>query len=445
MKEQRDRSRSASEQEKGDWTEVNKGTVEFVGYEKLTCESKILRYRIIKEKNKELYQVVLEKTPFYAESGGQVGDAGYITDGKEKISVVDTQKENDLIVHHTDRLPKDTHAVFTCVVNANKRMATENNHSCTHLMHAALRKVLGNHVEQRGSLVNDKVLRFDFSHFAKMTEKEIAEVEHMVNEKIREDIHLNEKRNVPIDDAKKMGAMALFGEKYGEFVRVITFDENFSVELCGGTHVTSTGQIGIFKIISESSVAAGVRRIEAYTAQGAEQYINENLELLNQIKELLKHPENPVKFVEKLIEDKNQLSKEIEKIQMEQALQIKDQLKKKIKTLNGVNLIVEKVDLPNPDSLKKLSFELKNEVQNILLVLAANVKGNPMISVVVAENLIKSHNLNAGDLVKEFAREISGGGGGQPFFATAGGKNLDGLDNVIHAAKNKFSAELSIK
>ncbi len=444
LKEQKDRSRSAGEQEKGDWTIVHSGNVEFVGYENLTSQSKILRYRTIKEKKKESYQVVLEKTPFYAESGGQVGDTGFITDEHEKILVTDTQKENELIVHYVNKLPSNPDALYQCIVDEHKRKLTENNHSCTHLMHAALRKVLGDHVQQRGSLVNDKILRFDFSHFAKMTDEEIRGVERIVNEKIREDIHLDEKRNIPIDEAKKMGAMALFGEKYGDFVRVITFDKNYSVELCGGTHVPTTGKIGLFKIISESSVAAGVRRIEACTAEGAENYINENLEILEQIKGLLKSPSDPIKLVQNLIEEKNQLSKELEKIQLDQASRIKADLKEKIMQSNDVNLIVEKVTLPSADSLKKLSFELKNEVQNILLVLAADIKGNPMISVVVSENLIKSHDLNAGNLVKEFAREINGGGGGQPFFATAGGKKLEGLDNVIQIAKEKFSAEFSI-
>lgn len=445
MAQQKKRSKADAEQEKGDWVVVNPGDVEFLGYETLTCESKILRYRKIKEKKKEIYQVVLNKTPFYAESGGQVGDTGYLASGAEKIFVIDTQKENDLIVHYVERLPSDVNAVFTSQVNVEKRKLTESNHSSTHLLHAALRKVLGDHVQQRGSLVNDKVLRFDFSHFSKMTDEELREVEKMVNEKIRENIPLDEKRNIPINQAKEMGAMALFGEKYGDFVRVITFDPAYSVELCGGTHVRSTGNIGLFKILAESSVAAGVRRIEAATAAGAEEYINNNLGLLDQLKEAMKQPADPVKFLEKLIEEKNQLGKTIEKYQLEQAIEVKNKLKSAIEKREAVNLIIDKVNLPNADSLKKLSYELKNEVDNLLLVLAADVNGNPMISVMISEELVKKWNLHAGNLVKEFAREINGGGGGQPFFATAGGKKAEGLSNVVDVAKKKFSEEILLK
>ncbi len=445
MKQQKDRSKADAEQEKGDWVVLKSGNATFVGYDVLSCESRMLRYRAVKEKKKEIFQIVLDKTPFYAESGGQVGDTGFLTDGKEKIAIFDTQKENDLIIHYAEKLPAQPEVVFQSVVNEGKRRLTENNHSCTHLLHAALREVLGDHVQQRGSLVTDKILRFDFSHFAKMTDEEIIRVEKIVNEKIRENITLDEKRNVPLAQAREMGATALFGEKYGDFVRVITFDPHFSVELCGGTHVSATGSIGLFKIISESSVAAGVRRIEAVTARGAEEYFNSHLAVLNQLKELMKQPADPVKFLEKMMEEKQQLSREIERYQAERAMQVKDTLKSAIEKRDGVNLIVSQVALPNADSLKKLSYELKNEVDNLLLVLAADVNGAPMVSVMISEELVQKLNLHAGHLVKEFAREINGGGGGQPFFATAGGKKLEGLGNVVEAARRKFSEELLIK
>ncbi len=445
MKQQKDRSRAAGEQEKGDWIIVNDGEVQFLGYESLSSHARILRYRTVKEKKQETYQIVLDKTPFYAESGGQVGDTGLISSKTETIHILDTQKENNLIVHFADKLPQDPGATFTCVVDEKKRRKTENNHSCTHLLHAALRQVLGTHVQQRGSLVNDKILRFDFSHFAKIEKEQLREIEQIVNRKIREDIPLNEKRNVPIEKAKSLGAMALFGEKYGDFVRVITFDADYSVELCGGTHVAATGKIGMFKIISESSIAAGVRRIEAVTGEGAEEYVDQNLDLLAEIKELLKHPKEPVKVIEKILEEKNSLMKELESAQLEKSLVIKEDLKKKAQPVDGANVILEQVTLPNADVLKKLSFELKNEVDNILLVLAADIKGSPMISVVVSEDLIKTYDLNAGTIVRELAKEIKGGGGGQPFFATAGGKELAGLSSVIEKAKEQFSEGLLTK
>jgi len=441
MAQQKSRSKAAATQEKEDWVILREADVEFVGYENLTAQANVLRYRKIKEKQKEAYQVVLDVTPFYAESGGQVGDTGWLEKDGKQFPVVDTKKENELIIHFMPALPANLEGPFNAQVDPEKRRLTENNHTCTHLMHAALRKVLGDHVQQRGSLVNDKLLRFDFSHFSKMTEEEIGEVERIVNEKIREDIPLEERRNVPIDQAKAMGATALFGEKYGDFVRMITFDESYSRELCGGTHVNATGKIGLFKIVSESSVAAGIRRIEAVTAKQAEEYVKANLDLLAQIREVLNHPKDPVRMLEKIIDEKQQLSRSLEKFELEQAAQVKHDLIRNIEVINDVNLIIQKVSLPNADSLKKLSFELKNEVDQMLMVLAADVNGNPMVSVMISEELLTSLDLHAGQLVKEFAREIKGGGGGQPFFATAGGKDLAGLDNVITAARNKFTPE----
>ena len=443
MQEQKNRSKSAAAQEKGDWIEVRPGSdVAFLGYDTLTAKSKILRYRQLKDKKRTIYQIVLDQTPFYAESGGQVGDTGYLEANGQKVSVIDTQKENELIVHHTKELPQNLEVEFEAVVNVRKRKLTENNHSCTHLLHAALRQVLGDHVQQRGSLVTDKVLRFDFSHFAKMTDEEIAEVERLVNEKIREDIQLNEKRNIPIEEARAMGAMALFGEKYGDYVRVVTFDPNYSVELCGGTHVSATGKIGFFKIISESSVAAGVRRVEAYTADTAEQFINDKMHLLEEVKEVLKNPKDVLKAVQTLLDEKSKMQKQIEQFQLQQVQMTKNSILQERKEVNGINVIVAKASFPSADSLKKLSFEMKNEVEKLFMVLAADIEGKPQISVVIDDQLVKEKDLHAGNLVKDLAKNIQGGGGGQPFFATAGGKDINGLQAVVETANDIVKEKL---
>jgi alanyl-tRNA synthetase len=385
----------------------------------------------VKTKKSVQFQIVLDKTPFYAESGGQVGDRGYIQANGERVYVIDTKKENELTIQITEKLPKALNAVFTCVVNEEKRIATENNHSATHLMHAALRKVLGDHVQQRGSLVNENELRFDFSHYAKMTEEEIEKVEKLVNQKIRENIVLDEQRDVPIDDARKMGAMALFGEKYGDKVRVIAFDSAYSVEFCGGTHVPATGRIGYFKILSESSIAAGVRRIVAYTAYKAEQYVDRQLKLLNEINESLKYPKDIVKTINNLLEERNALQKDIEKLVGEKTAALKKELSKKISAINGVNLIAEKINVPDAATIKNLSFQLKSQIDDLFLVLAAEINGKPLVSVMISDNLVKEKGYDASVIVKELAKEIKGGGGGQAFYATAGGKDSSGIDNVI--------------
>jgi alanyl-tRNA synthetase len=436
MEKQKSRSKADATKETGDWVLVGKDAKsEFIGYDNLESEVKIIKYRRLKQKNKELFQLVFDKTPFYAESGGQVGDTGYIESANEKIYITDTKKENELIVHFADALPENLSATFVATVDRSKRQLSMDNHSATHLLHAALRQVLGKHVEQKGSLVNDKVLRFDFSHFAAMTAEELQQVEDIVNRKVRENIHLDEKRSVPIEDAKKLGAMALFGEKYGDFVRVITFDPTFSVELCGGTHVQATGQIGLFKIISESSVAAGVRRIEAITADEAERFVNDNKKLLDQIKDLLKNPKDVLLATKNLLEEKSQLEKKLEAVNQEKANLIKDQLAAKAVNVNGYTLIVEKVSVPNAEALKNIAYGLRNQFSDLLLVLAAEVDGKPQVSVMIGEELAKTNKYHAGNLVKELAKEIDGGGGGQPFFATAGGKNLNGLDKVLVKAK----------
>ncbi|HNP96442.1 MAG TPA: alanine--tRNA ligase, partial [Cyclobacteriaceae bacterium] len=400
MEKQKARSKADAVKETGDWITVADGDKpEFVGYENLSITSRLLRYRSVKQKNKELYQLIFEKTPFYAESGGQVGDTGFIQQGDEKVFIVDTKKENELIIHYAEKLPSVLDADFRLQVNAHKRYLTMDNHSATHLLHAALRQVLGSHVEQRGSLVNDKILRFDFSHFSAMTAEELSKVEEIVNQKIRENISLDEKRNVPIEQAKSMGAMALFGEKYGDFVRVITFDPKYSVELCGGTHVPSTGQIGLFKIVSESSVAAGVRRIEAVTAEGAESYINSEMNLLQEVRSLLKNPKDLVLATKNLLEEKHKLEKSIEALHQQQAKTLKDQLASRAQKQNGLLTIIEKVDVPNADALKHIAYALRNQFDDMLMVLAANVDGKPQVAVMLGEKTEASKKFHAGEMV----------------------------------------------
>lgn len=436
MEKQKSRSKADAAKETGDWVLVGEDEkTEFIGYDHVTAEVRIVKYRKIKQKNKELVQLVFDRTPFYAESGGQVGDTGYIETGGEKINIIDTKKENELIIHFSEKVPSNLGAEYHAVVESGRRNLTMNNHSATHLLHAALRQVLGKHVEQKGSLVNDKILRFDFSHFASMTPEEIRKVEDLVNKKIRENIPLDEKRNVPIEKAKSLGAMALFGEKYGDFVRVITFDPKYSVELCGGTHVQSTGVIGLFKIVSESSVAAGVRRIEAITSENAEAHINSELTLLDEIRALLKNPKDLLGSLKNLAEEKHALEKKLEAVNLEKANMVKDELAKKALKSNGHTLIIEKVTVANADALKNIAYALRNQFDDLLLVLAADVDNKPQVAVMIGEKLAATNKFHAGNMVKELAREIDGGGGGQPFFATAGGKNINGLNAVIEKAK----------
>jgi alanyl-tRNA synthetase len=434
MEKQKTRSKADASKQTGDWILVGEDEKpEFVGYDNLSARSRIVKYRKLVQKNKEIYQLVLDKTPFYAESGGQVGDTGFLETAGEKISVVDTKKENELIVHFTEKLPSNLAAEFKAVVSERKRKLTMNNHSATHLLHAALREVLGKHVEQRGSLVNDKILRFDFSHFAAMTPEEIQRVEDRVNQKVRENISLDEQRNVPIERAKALGAMALFGEKYGDFVRVITFDPSFSVELCGGTHVAATGAIGLFKIISESSVAAGVRRIEAVTAEEAEQFVRQELNLLDQLRGLFKNPKDLVASARNIIDDKHTLEKKLESVYQDQANALKDTLAAKVSKQGDISLLIDKVTLPSADSLKNIAYALRNQFDDLVLILAADIEGKPQVAVMIGDKALGKYH--AGEMIKILAKEIQGGGGGQPFFATAGGKNLDGLASVLVKAQ----------
>ncbi|GGH00826.1 alanine--tRNA ligase [Mucilaginibacter phyllosphaerae] len=437
LQEQKTRSRAATAIDTGDWVVLkDDDNVEFTGYDETESIAHIIKYRKVTAKGKEQYQIVLDKTPFYAESGGQVGDTGELVfPNGEIIEVTDTKKENGLIVHFTDKIPSTPDDALTAIVDATKRNSIENNHSATHLLHAAMKQVLGTHVNQKGSLVNAGYLRFDFSHFAKVTEEEIAQIETIVNGKIRENIQLKEERMVAYQEAISSGVTALFGEKYGDYVRVITFDDSFSKELCGGTHVKATGQIGYFKIIAESAVAAGVRRIEAITGTAAEDFITEQTKLVQQVKDLLKNPKDVAKSIEALLEENNRLKKEIEKSVLEKSSGLKDELAKTAENINGINFIAQKVALPNADAIKNLAYNLKDIVPNLFLVLAADINGKPSITVMIDEALVKEKGLHAGNIVKELAKEVKGGGGGQPFFATAGGSDLSGIDNALAKAK----------
>ena len=438
LEEQKNRSRAATAVDTGDWIIVNQDNdTEFVGYDLTEIETEILKYRKVSAKGKEQYQIVLRQTPFYAESGGQVGDTGRLEDHSRQfwVEITDTKKENGVIVHYTDTLPTDLDGKFWAVIDEDKRILTADNHSATHLLHAALKKVLGDHVNQKGSLVNAENLRFDFSHFAKISEDDLAKIEYIVNQKIRANIKLNEQRNVPYDEAINSGVTALFGEKYGDFVRVITFDDHFSKELCGGTHVKATGQIGYFKIISESAVAAGVRRIEAITAAKAEQFIVDQSKELNQLKNLLKGSQNITATVQTLMEENAKLKKEVEKNILAKAGDMKQDIAAKAENINGINFIATHVDLPNADAVKNLAFEVKALVSDLYLVFTTLIDDKPGITVMIAENIV-TDTLDAAKIVRELGKEIQGGGGGQPFYATAGGKNAAGLAQVLVKAKD---------
>ena len=438
LDEQKNRSRQAALYSTEDWIEILKDDKEeFIGYDTLETKVKITKYRRVAVTDREYYQLVFNITPFYAEGGGQVGDTGYIESKDEKILIIDTKREHDLIIHFANKIPDNPDAEFHAVVNSDNRHLTANNHSATHLLHEALRKVLGGHVEQKGSLVNPDYLRFDFSHFQKVTEDELEKIEAEVNEVIRKNELLEEHREMPIEEAKQMGALALFGEKYGDVVRVIKFGD--SIELCGGTHVHSTGQVGLFKIISEGSVAAGIRRIEAITGPGALKYVNQKLEQLKKVLLLVRNNKDIVAGVEALIGENQQLQKENEKLMAAQVNQIKDDLKQHIEELDGINYIASLVPLNSADAIKNLSFQLKNEVDNLFLILGAQFDGKAYLSIMIDEELVKRKSLNAGNIIRELAKDINGGGGGQPFYATAGGKNPQGLNIVFDKTKQLVS------
>lgn len=435
MKAQKARSRAATAIDTEDWIEVNKADkTSFVGYNDLLIETQVVKYRKAKTKGKEQYQLVLETTPFYAESGGQTGDKGFLQFGEEKIAVADTKKENDLIIHFTESLPADITLPVTASVNWEQRLNTMYNHTATHLLHAALRQVLGKHVAQKGSLVSPAELRFDFSHFAKVTDEEIRKVELLVNEKIRQNIPvvINE---MPKEEALNIGAMALFGEKYGDTVRVVIIDPAYSIELCGGTHVGHTGMIGLFAITGEQAVAAGVRRIEALTGPAAIQYSFDKISQYKNIGELLK-AKDPLKAIEKLMEEKTALQKRIDSLEARQLVQVRNEILAKDEIVNGITFIGDIIEVSSADALKKLCFDMKNHLREYVIVLCANIDGKPYVAIGIADVVAAAKQLDAGKIIKEHvAPLIKGGGGGQKTLATAGGQDVSGLGDVIIAVK----------
>lgn len=433
MEEQKNRSRNAASQELSDWTFVSEEMdSQFVGYDATSTDVHILRYRQVKQKKKSFFQVVLDVTPFYGESGGQVGDTGYLEVNDKKYNVVDTKKENNLTVHIMEEMPEDTSATFNAVVNMESRLAITNNHTATHILDYALRTVLGSHVEQKGSLVTADSLRFDFSHFQKVTDEEIVRIQEVANEMIRSNYTQEEFRSIPKKEAEQMGAIALFGEKYGDHVRVIKFGD--SIELCGGTHAAGTGQIGSLVIVSESSISAGVRRIEAITAKNAEAHYQEQADLVKELKALLNNPKDAVVALNNLLSENASAAKKIEGFQKEAAQKVKKDLLDSMTEVNGVNLIKGLVSVDSAGSIKDIAFQLKGEVENLCFIVGADIAGKPNLTVMISDNLVKEKDLNAGQIIREVAKLIQGGGGGQPFFATAGGKNVAGLPEAIDAA-----------
>jgi alanyl-tRNA synthetase len=435
LQQQKTRSRAATAMDTEDWQIVNEGDVKFVGYDSLETKTKVLRYRKVSGKGKELYQIVLEQTPFYAESGGQVGDSGQLIIHNSPLTIIDTKKENDLIIHFTETIPAELSGEVLATVDASRRLKITIHHSVTHLIHAALRSVLGTHVAQKGSLVNEENLRFDFSHFAKMTDEEITQVEKIVNQKIRENIPVVIK-SMNKEDAMKTGAMALFGEKYGDMVRVVTIDPNYSIELCGGTHVGNTGEIGFFKFRSESAVAAGVRRIEAVSGEAAEKLINAAFTDVDNVKTLLKNPKDLSKAIEALQTENSLLQKRIESLEARQLVGIRNELMTKDEIINGVTFIGEIIEVPSADSLKKLCTDLKNHLHDHVVVLCANVGGKAHVAISISDTVVVAKNFDASKMIKETVSGlIQGGGGGQKNLATAGGQNVGGLVLVIAEIK----------
>ena len=436
MQKQKKRSRAASVTDADDWiTLAENGSSKFIGYHTFETESKILKYRKTKIQGKESFQIILDNTPFYAESGGQVGDTGVLIFDNEKIPVVNTRKENDLIIHFIEKLPANIDAKVIAKIDLEKRMRTAIHHSATHLLHAALRKVLGNHVSQKGSLVNDEYLRFDFSHFSKVSEEEIRKIESLINEKIRENIPVVIKE-MKREEALATGAMALFGEKYGEMVRVVIMDNNYSIELCGGTHVGATGELGFFKITSETAVGVGIRRVEAVSGKAAEDFVVKAFDTLNHIRENLKNPKDLNKAVENLIGENSLLKKQVEKSEAIQLSVLLKELLQKTEKIRGINFIGEVVEVPNGDSLKKLCFSIKNHLDNYVIVLAAAIEGKPAVAVMLDEKVAESKKLDAPKIIKErVAPLIKGGGGGQKTLATAGGQDASRLLEVIEKVK----------
>ena len=444
MAAQKARSRSAASVDTDDWIElINDDVQEFVGYDYTEVEVKITRYRKVVTKNKLFYHLVFNITPFYAEGGGQIGDSGLLIGKHEEIRILDTKKENGLTIHIVEKLPEDVLQTFVAKVDKDKRMLTANNHTATHLLDYALRKVLGTHVEQKGSYVSDEYLRFDFSHFQKMTDEELTEVASIVNRLIRRNLPLEEFRSIPIANAREMGALAVFGEKYGDLVRVIKYGD--SIELCGGTHVAATGQIGFLKILSESSVSAGVRRIEAITADKAEEYINNTYRNLNEMVKILKSNKNLLESVRALVEENEGLKKETEKFAKESLRLFKERLKNESRMYRDIRVIIAPV-IAEPAQIKDVAFQLKGEYDRLVFIAGGVIAGKPHLTIMFSNNLVDEFGLNAGQIVREAAQEIKGGGGGQPFFATAGGSDPEGIEKAIKKAEKlvmyKLNAEL---
>ena len=435
MQKQKARARNAAQVEAGDWVVVREGDSVFMGYDYTEYPCHVLKYREVKQKKGVVYELVLDTTPFYAEMGGEVGDQGVLVNENETIKVLDVKKENNLSIHIVDKVPSDPEAEFMGCVDTDKRRATESNHSCTHLLDGALREVLGTHVEQKGSLVTPDYLRFDFSHFEKMTPEQIREVEHLVNEKIRMNLPLQEYRDLPIEKAKELGAIALFGEKYGDKVRVVQFGE--SIEFCGGCHVQATGQIGMFRITSESSIAAGVRRIEAITGKAVEDMIDKLQDTFVELRGIFNNATDLVSVIRKNIEENAELKKSVEEFVSEKAGQFKQDLIKKSEEINGVQVIARVVPL-DAQSVKDITFQLRGQfTENLLVVIGCLSNGKPNLTVSVSDDLV-AQGKNAGQLVREAAKLIQGGGGGQPHFATAGGKNVDGLQDAVNKVVELF-------
>ena len=427
MQAQKERARNAAAVENGDWFELHPGSTEFVGYDFFEAETEVLRYRSIKQKNKVSYQIVLEKTPFYGEMGGQVGDKGTLTFGNEVIKVVDTKRENNLAVHIVEKLPQDITAPVLAKIDEEARIALECNHTATHILDYCLRQVLGTHVEQKGSLVSSESLRFDFSHFQKVTDEELRQVEHLANKMVREALPLEEHRNMPIDEAKKLGAIALFGEKYGDEVRVVKFGP--SIELCGGCHVPNTGRIGMIRILSESSVAAGVRRIEAITGKAVEEMLDAQQDMVKSLRELFNNAPNLLQTIQKVLDEDSQLKKQVEEFKQEKVQEVKKMLIAKASQQNGFRLV--RYEGPaDPADVKNIAFQLRMENADLIFVGGTQFQGKPMLTVAVGDDA-KAAGYNASNLVKEAAKLIQGGGGGQPHFAQAGGKNTEGLASAV--------------
>jgi alanyl-tRNA synthetase len=433
MQKQKERSREDATVESADWIVVRdiEGT-QFTGYETTEDEICITRYRTVKVKGKEVHQLVFNKTPFYAESGGQAGDTGLITNENEKISITDTVKEHNLIIHIAKKLPSSPSATFKATVDAEKRQMTANNHTATHLLHFALRRVLGKHVEQKGSLVTSGRLRFDFSHFTRVSREELSEIETIANRMIRENYRSSILTGVSMEKAMEMGAMALFGEKYGDSVRVVCFGD--SVELCGGTHVDSTGRIGMIKIVSEGAIAAGIRRIEAVTASAAEEYIDGKINTLDEIAAMIKSTGNLKESIEKLITENGSLKKTIEKFQKQTTASSLNDLVEKAAVINNIRFVAGKIEAGSSDMLKTIAFQLRNSSENTVFVLGTEEAGKAGLMVLVSDNLVKDKELSAVNIIREISGEINGGGGGQPFLATAGGKNPAGIPQAIARA-----------